>query len=283
MHSRFGRVLKRPAGRGRTNFLARRKRDPTGGAAQRGPRIWNANGLKPHLVKTFKLSNDPLFVEKLTDVVGLYMNPPEHALILSIDEKSQMQGLDRTPPGLPMKKGRAGTMTHDYKRNGTTTWFAAWDVLKGEVIGQCMKRHRHQEFLKFLKAIDRSTPKNHDIHCIVDTYATPIRSRKSAHGWKSTRASTSTSSQRRHGSISSSAGSETSRISASEEALTHPSPSWRRPSSNTSRIITKPRNLSSGRNPRNSSYERSIVVKPCWGHYTNVPSLELAAAQQNAA
>lgn len=135
-------------------------------------RIWNAHGLKPHLVKTFKLSNDPLFVEKLQDVVGLYMNPPEHALVLSIDEKSQIQALDRTQPGLPMKKGRAGTMTHDYKRNGTTTLFAALDVLKGEVIGRCMPRHRHQEFLKFLQAIDRGTEKTLAIHCIVDNYAT---------------------------------------------------------------------------------------------------------------
>ena len=135
-------------------------------------RIWDAHGLKPHLVKTFKLSNDPHFIEKLEDVVGLYMNPPEHALVFSIDEKSQIQALDRTQPGLPMKKGRQGTMTHDYKRNGTTTLFAALDVLKGEVIGQCMKRHRHQEFLTFLKTIDRNTPKTLDIHCIVDNYAT---------------------------------------------------------------------------------------------------------------
>jgi len=135
-------------------------------------RIWNAHGLKPHLVKTFKLSNDPHFMEKLEDVVGLYMNPPEHALVLCIDEKSQIQALDRTQPGLPMKKGRLGTMTHDYKRNGTTTLFAALDVLKGEVIGQCLPRHRHQEFLKFLKNIDRNTPQNMDIHCIVDNYAT---------------------------------------------------------------------------------------------------------------
>jgi len=135
-------------------------------------RIWNAHGLKPHLVKTFKLSNDPQFVEKLTDVVGLYMNPPEHALVLCIDEKSQIQALDRTQPGLPMKKGRAGTMTHDYKRNGTTTLFAALNVLGGEVIGQCLPRHRHQEFLKFLKIIDKNTPKHLDIHCIVDNYAT---------------------------------------------------------------------------------------------------------------
>ena len=130
-------------------------------------RIWHANGLKPHLLKTFKLSNDPDFIEKLEDVVGLYMNPPEHALVFCIDEKSQIQALDRTQPGLPMKKGRAGTMTHDYKRNGTTTLFAALDVLKGEVIGRCMPRHRHQEFLKFLKA-DRpqhAEASGHPLHC----------------------------------------------------------------------------------------------------------------------
>jgi transposase len=135
-------------------------------------RVWHANGLKPHLLKSFKLSNDPDFIEKLEDVVGLYMNPPEHALVFCIDEKSQIQALDRTQPGLPMKKGRAGTMTHDYKRNGTTTLFAALDVLKGEVIGRCMPQHRHQEFLKFLKTIDRGTPKGLAIHCIADNYAT---------------------------------------------------------------------------------------------------------------
>jgi transposase len=135
-------------------------------------RIWRAHGLKPHQVRTFKLSRDPQFTEKLEDIVGLYLNPPEHALVLCADEKSQIQALDRTQPGLPMKKGRAGTMTHDYKRNGTTTLFAALDVLKGAVIGRCMPRHRHQEFLRFLKAIDRSTPKILDIHCIADNYAT---------------------------------------------------------------------------------------------------------------
>jgi transposase len=135
-------------------------------------RVWHANGLKPHLIRTFKLSNDPHFIEKLDDVVGLYMNPPEHALVFCIDEKSQIQALDRTQPGLPMKKGRAGTMTHDYKRNGTTTLFAALDILKGEVIGRCMPRHRHQEFLKFLKAIDRATPQQLDIHCVADNYGT---------------------------------------------------------------------------------------------------------------
>ncbi|CAL4867771.1 hypothetical protein MMA231_03178 [Asticcacaulis sp. MM231] len=114
-------------------------------------RIWSAHGLKPHLTKTFKLSNDKQFVEKVTDVVGLYLDPPDRALVFSVDEKSQIQALDRTQPGLPMKKGRAGTMTHDYKRHGTTTLFAALDVATGRVIGECMKRHRHQEWLKFLR------------------------------------------------------------------------------------------------------------------------------------
>jgi transposase len=135
-------------------------------------RIWRAHGLKPHLTKTFKLSNDKHFVEKVKDVVGLYLNPPERALVLSLDEKSQIQALDRTQPGLPMKKGRAGTWTHDYKRHGTTTLFAALDVATGKVIGQCMKRHRHQEWLKFLRAVDRSTPKALDLHLIADNYAT---------------------------------------------------------------------------------------------------------------
>lgn len=135
-------------------------------------RIWNTHNIKPHLVKTFKLSNDKHFLEKMTDVVGLYLNPPENALVFCVDEKTQIQALDRTQPSLPLKKGRAGTMTHDYKRNGTTTLFAALNVLKGEVIGQCMQRHRHQEFLKFLKTIERDTPRNLEIHCIMDNYGT---------------------------------------------------------------------------------------------------------------
>ena len=135
-------------------------------------RIWKTYGLKPHRVHTFKLSRDPHFVEKLQDVVGLYLNPPEHALVLSVDEKSQIQALDRTQPGLPMKRGRAGTMTHDYKRNGTTTLFAALNTLDGKVIGQCLPRHRHQEFLKFLRTIDRQTNKGLDLHLIVDNYGT---------------------------------------------------------------------------------------------------------------
>jgi transposase len=135
-------------------------------------RIWRAHGLKPHLVKTFKLSRDPNFAAKVQDVVGLYLDPPDKALVLSVDEKSQIQALDRTQPGLPIKKGRAGTMTHDYKRHGTTTLFAALDVATGKVIGQCMARHRHQEWLKFLRAIDRGTPKALDLHLIADNYAT---------------------------------------------------------------------------------------------------------------
>ena len=135
-------------------------------------RIWHAHGLKPHLTRGFKLSNDKRFVEKVQDVVGLYLCPPDRALVLSVDEKSQVQALDRTQPGLPMKKGRAGTMTHDYKRHGTTSLFAALDVATGAVIGQCMKRHRHQEFLRFLRTLDRQTPKKRELHLVLDNYAT---------------------------------------------------------------------------------------------------------------
>jgi len=135
-------------------------------------RHWRANGLKPHLVRGFKVSRDPEFMEKLEDIVALYMSPPEHALVLCCDEKSQVQALDRTQPGLPLKKGRAATMTHDYKRNGTTTLFAALNVLDGHVIGQCQPRHTHVEWLKFLKRIDRETPKDKTLHLIADNYAT---------------------------------------------------------------------------------------------------------------
>jgi transposase len=135
-------------------------------------KIWAARGLKPHRVKTFKLSQDPRFEEKLADVVGLYLNPPEKAIVLSMDEKSQIQALDRTQPSLPIRPGRAGTMTHDYKRNGTTTLFAALDVLTGSVIGQCLPRHRHSEFLTFLRTIDRQVPRGLEIHLILDNYQT---------------------------------------------------------------------------------------------------------------
>jgi transposase len=135
-------------------------------------RHWHAHGLKPHIVRGFKVSRDPQFVQKLEDIVGLYMSPPEHALVLCCDEKSQVQALDRTQPGLPLKKGRAATMTHDYKRHGTTTLFAALNVLDGQVIGQCQQRHTHIEWLKFLRQIDRETPKGKTLHLIADNYAT---------------------------------------------------------------------------------------------------------------
>jgi len=134
-------------------------------------RIWRAHGLRPHLVRQFKLSNDPQFAAKLQEIVGLYVNPPDRAIVLSVDEKSQIQALDRTQPGLPMKKGRAGTITHDYKRHGVTTLFAALNVLDGKVIGQCMKRHRHQEFIRFLNVIDARVAKKKTVHVIVDNYA----------------------------------------------------------------------------------------------------------------
>lgn len=135
-------------------------------------RVWKANGLKPHLSRTFKVSNDPDFAEKIIDVVGLYLNPPENALVLCADEKSQIQALDRTQPSLPMYKGRCGTLTHDYKRNGTTTLFAAIDAAHGTLIGTCMSRHRHQEWIKFLKLIDKETPAGLALHVIADNYAT---------------------------------------------------------------------------------------------------------------
>jgi transposase len=135
-------------------------------------RIWRSHGLKPHRMESFKVSNDPEFADKLEAIVGLYLNPPEHALVLSVDEKSQIQALDRTQPGLPMKKGRGTTMTHDYKRNGTTTLFAALNTANGEVYGLCQQKHRHQEWLKFLRMIDQTIPAHKDIYLICDNYAT---------------------------------------------------------------------------------------------------------------
>lgn len=135
-------------------------------------RVWNECGFKPHLIRQFKISNDPNFEQKLEDVVGLYLNPPENAVVFCVDEKSSIQALDRTQPGLPMKAGRAGTMTHDYKRHGTSTLFAALNVFTGEVIGECKQRHRHQEFLSFLRTVEAQTPKDKELHVIVDNYST---------------------------------------------------------------------------------------------------------------
>jgi transposase len=157
---------------GRTHWSCRSMAKAQGVSPATVQRIWDAHGLQPHRVRTFKLSNDPRFSEKLTDVVGLYLNPPEKAIVLCVDEKSQIQALDRTQPGLPMKRGRAGTITHDYKRNGTTTLFAALSTLDGSVVGQCLPRHRHQEFLKFLRHLDREFPGDRDLHLIVDNYGT---------------------------------------------------------------------------------------------------------------
>jgi len=157
---------------GETHWSCRTMAKAQGVSAATVQRIWDAHGLQPHRTRAFKLSNDPLFCEKLSDVVGLYLNPPEKALVLCVDEKSQIQALDRTQPSLPMKRGRAGTMTHDYKRNGTTTLFAALSTLDGSVVGQCLPRHRHQEFLKFLRTLDREFPRGLDLHLILDNYQT---------------------------------------------------------------------------------------------------------------
>ncbi len=157
---------------GQTHWTCRTMAKKVGVSAATVQRVWAGRGLKPHLVHSFKLSNDPRFEEKLIDVVGLYLNPPDNAIVLCLDEKSSVQALDRTQPSLPMKKGRAATMTHDYKRHGTTTLFAALDVLTGTVIGQCLPRHRHEEFLTFLRTIEREVPTGLQVHLICDNYAT---------------------------------------------------------------------------------------------------------------
>src|ERR1043166_4829390 len=155
-----------------THWTGRELAKAVGVSLRSVQRILEAHRIEPHRIRTFKLSNDPEFAKKLRDIVGLYVDPPAHAVVLSVDEKSQIQALDRTQPGLPMKKGRAGTMTHDYKRNGTTTLFAALNVLDGTVIGRNMQRHRHQEFVTFLKTVDRQTPADTALHLILDNYAT---------------------------------------------------------------------------------------------------------------
>jgi transposase len=155
-----------------TQWSQRTMAEATGVSPATVARVWKLHGLKPHRVRTFKLSNDPRFAEKLVDIVGLYLNPPERAVVLCVDEKSQIQALDRTQPSLPLKRGRAQTMTHDYKRHGTTTLFAALNALSGKVIGSCMKRHTHKEWLRFLKLIDRRIPKGKTIHLIQDNYIT---------------------------------------------------------------------------------------------------------------
>jgi transposase len=165
------RTLGEPPPDGVTHWTAPAMAAASGLSISSVQRIWRVHDLRPHQVRTFKLSSDPHFAAKVEDIVGLYVDPPAHAVVLSIDEKSQIQALDRTQPGLPLKKGRAGTMTHDYKRNGTTTLFAAFNVLDGTVIGRCMQRHRHQELLRFLNGIERAVPAGKVIHVILDNYA----------------------------------------------------------------------------------------------------------------
>ena len=158
--------------KGMTHWSCRTMAQAQGVSSSTVNRLWQLHNLKPHLTRTFKLSRDPKFIEKLTDVVGLYLNPPDKALVLCVDEKSRIQARDRTQPGLPLKKGRCGTRTHDYKRNGTTTLFAAMSMLDGKVIGQCYSQHRHQEFLKFLRQLDREFPGDQELHLILDNYGT---------------------------------------------------------------------------------------------------------------
>ena len=164
------RTLEPPPGE-TTHWTAPAMAKATGVSVSSVQRVWRKHGLQPHRMRHFKLSNDRYFAEKLRDVVGLYVDPPAHAVVLSFDEKSQIQALDRTQPGLPLKKGRCGTMTHDYKRNGTTTLFAALNVLDGSVIGQCMQKHRHQEFIRFLNRIEATVPAGKMVHVILDNYA----------------------------------------------------------------------------------------------------------------
>lgn len=158
--------------KGMTHWSCRTMAEQHGVSKSTINNIWRSHNLKPHRSDTFKLSRDARFLEKLTDVVGLYLNPPQQAMVLCVDEKSQIQALDRTQPGLPMKKGRCGTMTHDYKRNGTTTLFAALEVLQGRVVGQCFERHRHQEFLRFLRRLDQEFPGPTPLHLVMDNYGT---------------------------------------------------------------------------------------------------------------
>ena len=223
-------------------------------------RIWHAHGLKPHRTATFKLSNDPRLAEKLEDVVGLYLNPPEHALVLSVDEKSQMQALDRTQPGLPLKKGRAGTRTHDYKRYGTTTLFAALNTLDGKLISTCMKKHRHHEWLKFLRLIDRRTAPDKPLHLIVDNYAT--HKHEKVQRWLA-RHNDSTSTSPRpvlRGSIGSRDSSAISRRTACAEGRSVVWMNLSRPSTPISTHTTTTPNLTSGPLPPPISWRKSNAL-----------------------
>jgi len=228
-----------------THWTGRMLAKAAGVSLRSAQRILEAHQLAPHRIHAFKLSKDPKFAEKLKDVVGLYVDPPAHAVVLSVDEKSQIQALDRTQPGLPMKPGRAGTMTHDYKRHGTTTLFAALNVLDGTVIGSNMQRHRHQEFIRFLNTVEAKVPAGKTIHAIIDNYATSIPG--CAPGSHDIPAGPSTSPPLQpHGSMPSRASSPNSQGGGSSEASSDPSSTVRPPSTASSRKPMLSPNPSSG-------------------------------------
>jgi len=256
------KILALPCGeppRQATHWTGRMVAKATGVSLRAVQRIWEANHLQPHRVRTFKTSNDPAFAEKSEDVVGLYMNPPVHAVVVSIDEKSQIQALDRTQPGLPMKPGKCGTMTHDYKRNGTTTLFAALNILDGTVVGRCMPSHTHKEFIKFLNAVERAVRPGKIIHAIADNYATH-KHPKSGSGSPITRAGSSISPRPPHpGSTPSKASSRPSPAGVSDAASSNPSPTSKTPSAATSASTTNPQNHSSGPNQPTPSATSSLA------------------------
>jgi transposase len=232
-----------PPPRETTHWTGRMLAKATGVSLRSVQRILEAHQLAPHRIRTFKLSNDPQFAEKLKDVVGLYVDPPAHAVVLSVDEKSQIQALDRTQPGLPMKPGRVGTMTHDYKRHGTTTLFAALNILDGTVIGRNMQRHRHQEFIRFLNTAEAQVPVRMAIHAVVDNYAIP----RYKNGWPGIPAGRSTSRlPRRPGSTPSKASSPNSRDGASSVECSDRLPTFRLQSTGSSKKPTPIPNPSSG-------------------------------------
>jgi transposase len=254
-------TLQDPLGE-RTHWTADMMAQAAGISASAVRRIWKAHGLQPHRWRQFKLSNDPQFVDKLRDVVALYVDPPAHAIVLSVDEKSQIQALDRTQPGLPMKKGRLGTMTHDYKRNGTTTLFAALNVLDGTVIGKNMQRHRHQEFIRFLNAIDAEAPAGTAVHVVLDNYAAH-KHPKCVPGSTAICVSPSTSRlPRARGSTRSRASSQHCRSVASSAVPFIRSWTSRPPSTATSQNTTSNANRSSGPpTPTKSSPPSSVGTK----------------------
>jgi len=222
-----------------THWTGRAMAKAVGVSLRAVQRLWDAHRLQPHRLRTFKRSNDPKFAEKVEDVVGLYIDPPAHAVVVSIDEKSQIQALDRTQPGLPLKSGKCGTMTHDYKRNGTTTLFAALNVLDGTVVGRCMPKHTHKEFIKFLNGVERVVPAGKVIHAIADNYATPKHPNViTVNGWPIIRVGISRR-LRRRGSMPSKDFSRPSRAEKFAAAFSNPSPIFKTPSTATSRRTTK--------------------------------------------